>query len=139
MKLSRLISLSLAFICVFLLTTQAFAAEARSSKQISSYNITVTPATNSLLVGFSINGSGIVSKLGCESITIYEKSGSRWIFVDSWDENDSGMSRSNGYTYKNTIYCNSESGVEYKVAVTVFAENDDGRDTRTQTFYVTGK
>jgi hypothetical protein len=32
-----------------------------------------------------------------------------------------------------------KSGVEYRVSVTVFAENSAGRDTRSKTVYVTGK
>lgn len=80
-----------------------------------------------------------MNKLGCESIKVYEKSGSRWISCETWDEDDTGMSRSNGAMYANTIYCDGDADVEYKVVVTIFAENDAGRDTRSQTFYVTGK
>ena len=80
-----------------------------------------------------------MDKIGCESIKVYEKSGTRWTLVNSADEDDLGMSQYNSRLQKNTIQFDSESGVEYKVSVTIFAENSSGRDTRTRTFYVTGE
>ena len=78
-------------------------------------------------------------EIGCESIDVYEKSGSRWILFESWDENDSGMAKSNAKTFANVIECDSEEDIEYKVVVAVFADDGSERDTRTRTFYVTGK
>ena len=139
MNKKRFVTLLMAAVCMFLLAAPAFAAETRSSVQINSYSMTVTPVTNTLNVKFSVTGNGIMNKLGCESIKVYEQSGSRWVLTETWDEDDTGMSRSNSYAQVNTIYCDGETDVEYKVVVTIFAENDAGRDTRSQTFYVTGK
>ena len=139
MKLKRYISFVLVFICMFTLTISAYAIENRASDQIALYNITVTPTSGTLNVKFSVSGTGVMEKIGCESIRTYEKSGTRWSLVDSMDENDPGMSRYNTNAQKNTIQFDGESGVEYKVSVTVFAENSAGRDTRTETFYVTGR
>lgn len=139
MKLKRYISFVLVSICMFTLTISAYAIENRASDQIALYNITVTPTSGTLNVKFSVSGTGVMEKIGCESIRIYEKSGTRWSLVDSMDENDPGMSRYNTNAQKNTIQFDGESGVEYKVSVTVFAENSAGRDTRTETFYVTGR
>lgn len=99
----------------------------------------VTPTKGELNVKFSVTANGPANKVGCESIYVYEKSGTNWTFVDSRDEDDSGMSRNNYYAHANNIYFDSEAGVEYKVVVTIFAENDNGRDTRSETFYVTGR
>ena len=139
MKMKRLISLVSAVICLFMLSIPASALEYRASDQISMHGITVTPASNTLSVRFSVSGSGVMDKIGCESIYVYEKSGSRWTLAESWDEDDPGMSRYNSYSQINTILCDGEAGVDYKVVVTVFAENSDGRDTRSKTVYVTGK
>ena len=49
------------------------------------------------------------------------------------------MTRRFGASHTNSIYFDSEKGVEYKVVVTIFAEDDDGRDSRSKTFYVTGE
>lgn len=139
MKKKFFLSAIIAFICVGSSLFLAFAAETRASRQISIYSMNVTPITGMLDVKFSVTANGPANKLGCESIYVYEKSGSRWDFVDSKDEDDPGMSRTDYYAHRNNIYFDSESGVEYKVVVTIFAENDEGRDTRTKTFYVTGK
>lgn len=139
MKLKRYVSFALVFICMFTLTISAYAIENRASDQIAVYDISVTPTSGTLNVKFSVSGTNIMDKLGCESIMVYEKSGTRWTLVDSMEENDPGMSRYNTNAQKNTIQFDGESGVEYKVSVTVFAENSAGRDTRTETFYVTGR
>lgn len=34
---------------------------------------------------------------------------------ESWDENDSGMAKSNAKTFANVIECDSEEDIEYKV------------------------
>lgn len=139
MKLKRCISLVLVFICMLTLTISAYAIENRASDQIASYSVIVTPTSGTLNVNFSVSGTGPMEKIGCESIEVYEKSGTRWTLVDSMDEDDRGMSRYNAITNKNTIRFDAEAGVEYKVIVTVFAEDSAGRDTRTRTLYVTGK
>ncbi len=139
MKKKRFVSFLLAAICVFSLIIPASATELKASDQINAYSINVTSRSSTINVTFSVTGNGIADKLGCESIKVYEKSGSRWILAESKDEYDSGMSQYDGFTYGNTIYCDGEAGVDYKVVVTVFAENSAGRDTRSKTVYVTGK
>lgn len=139
MKLKRFVSLLIAIICMLSMAVPSFAIATRASSQIKQYNVTVTPTTGLLNVNFRVTGSATMNKIGCESIKIYEKSGSRWTSTKTLSENDSGMSKKDSSSYRNTISCNGESGVEYKVVVTVFAENSSGRDTRTQTTYVTGK
>lgn len=139
MKKKKFFAIIVIFSCMFLLAVPAITAEARGSSQINMYSMTVTPVTDTLNIRFSVNGNGPVDKLGCESIYVYEKSGSKWVLEESWDEDDDGMSRSNYYVHKNTMYYYSNAGTEYKVVVTIFAENSKGRDTRTDTFYVTGR
>ena len=139
MKAKRFISFIFATVCLFMLTIPSFATENRASAQIALYEIVVTPTAGTINVKFTVSGSSIMNKIGCESIEVYEKSGSSWDLTESWDEDDNGMSLYNSIAQRNTIYCNGEAGVEYKVVVTIFAENDAGRDTRTRTVYVTGK
>lgn len=78
-----------------------------------------------------------MNKIGAESIRVYENRGTYWSLVEYLKEDDAGMSVLNNYAHGNTIYCNGTAGVEYKVAATVFAEDDAGRDTRSKTTYVT--
>lgn len=139
MKKSRIIALFCALVCVTTLIVPTVASTERASDQISLYWMDTIVTKGAVNIEFSITGKGLSNKLGCESIYLYEKSGSAWIYEDSRTENDPGMSNVNKGNHANTISLKGIAGVEYKVVVTVFAENDAGRDTRTQTFYVTGK
>lgn len=137
-KGKRFISLLMTAVCIFLFAVPAFATT-KASIQINRYDMRVTPVAGTLNIYFSVTGNNAMDKIGCESIYVYEKSGSRWVLTDSWDEDDAGMSHTDSGFKVNTIYCDSEAGVEYKVVVTIFAENSAGRDSRTRTIYVTGR
>lgn len=130
----------IAFICVVAclaaMIVPAFAAETRASSQIFHYSMDATMSKGTIKVYFSVDGVGTMQKIGCESIYIYEKSGTRWSLVESFSESDSGMSKTRSVGHVNTIYYGGEADVEYKVVVTVFAEDSSDRDTRTKTFYV---
>lgn len=139
MRKNNFVALIIALGCIFSITISVCAVESRASDQINIYGMEVTPVTGTLNVKFSVTGTGVVNKIGCQSIYVYEKSGSNWIYSTDWNEEDDGMSRYNTHVHKNTIYYNSEAGTEYKVVVTIFAENDAGRDTRTKVFFVTGR
>ena len=119
--------------------TFAYSSATRGSDQISAYYIEVTTDPGRINVEFSVTGVGRVDKLGCESIYVYAKQDSRWRLVEAWVEDDEGMSRSNTFVHSNVIFCNGTAGVEYKVVATIFSENSLGRDTRSETTYVTGE
>lgn len=128
--------------CLMVLSTTVFAAkisEARASAQISAYYIEVTTDPGRINVEFSVTGTDIVDKLGCESIYVYARQDSRWRLVEAWVEDDEGMSVSDHFVHSNVIFCNGTAGVEYKVVATIFSENSLGRDTRSETTYVTGE
>ncbi len=78
-----------------------------------------------------------MDKVGCESIYIYKDTSSTP--AGSRLEDDFGMSKTDASSHKNTISLPASAGVKYTVVVTIFAENSDGRDTRQETFSVTGK
>ena len=91
-----------------------------------------------IYVEASIYGNGIMDKIGCQSIHIFEDDNGWWSLCYSLFEDDEGMSSEDtyGHIYANTF--ESEVGVDYYVLITVFAENENGRDTRTYEYYVTG-
>ena len=132
----RLLAIFMCAVCLTMLTVPAFA---RASAQISSYEITASTSSNTIWVEFYVDANTKMEKIGCESVDLYELSGTKWILCESLDEKDSGMSRSNARAFSNDIEFDAEKGVEYKVVVTVFADDGSERDTRTRTFYVTGK
>ncbi len=139
MKRNRVISLLLAFVCIVNLIIPAFAASARASDQIMAYRMDTIVTTGAVNIEFSITGRIIMNKIGCESIYLYRKSGNAWVLAASKKEDDTGMSKTSKVAYGNTISFAGTAGTEYMVVVTVFAEDDAARDTRSRTFYVTGK
>lgn len=135
MKKNRLIAFALAVICVLQLTVPAFALES-ASDQLAVYTVDVTTSANTINIYFSVTGTDIMNKIGCERIHIFERSGSKWVLLTNWDEDDEGMSRYNGVAMANSFDYPREEGAEYLVMVVIFAENDAGRDSRQQNFYV---
>ena len=131
--LSTILALSL------IMSVSVFAS-ARASDQIGLHSITVYSNSGGQIgIYFTIEGTGKMTNIGAESITIYEKFGNLWLTVASYDRNDTGMSTSNAFEYGNTIYYNGTTGTEYKVVVTVFAENSAGYDSRSKTTTLTAK
>lgn len=137
MKKTRFLALVLVF--TLLLSLPAFATSNRASDQISLRNIDVNALSGQISVKATVVGLGTMSKIGCQSIYVYEQSGSFWLLTGYKSETNDGMVNTNAPGYANIHYFDSETDVEYKVVVTVFAENDAGRDSRTDIFYVTGK
>lgn len=134
--IKRMLAISMSVACLAMFAIPVFA---RASSQITAYEIDVVPGANCIWIDVSVTGNGVMDEIGCESIEVYEQSGSKWTLCESLDENDSGMTKSKTVKYINSIECNGEKGVEYKVVVTVFADDGSERDTRTRTFYVTGR
>ena len=142
MKRRYLRNLVAAVCCWVIFSTTVFASEIsenRASAQIISSYIEVSTDPGKINVEFSVTGTGRVDKIGCESIYVYAKQDSRWRLVEAWVEDDEGMSRSNTVAHSNVIFCNGTAGVDYKVVATIFSENSLGRDTRSETTYVTGE
>ena len=141
MKSKKFFSIVLSVICVVVLCVPVRAVESRASAQIASYAMDVYPKSGYFSVYFSVTGAGEADKLGCESIYVYKMVDYDWVLVEKETklEDDTGMSKENAYYYSNSIRCNWERGVTYKIEVTIFAENSDGRDTRSDVFYEVGK
>lgn len=137
--MKRLRILSLALAVVMLLSVPAFAIGYRASDQIAKHSINITALPGQIYVYTSVTGAGIMDTLGCESIEIYRQVGSYWVTDYSYDEDDNEMTISKSASYAHTHYFNSIEGAYYMVEVTVFAEDDEGRDTRSKTVYLTGE
>ena len=110
----------------------------RASEQLTSYSINVKPIGGGrLAISFSVDGTGKMTRIGAKRIVVHQKVGGTWALANSLDQDDAGMISNNSYYHGNTIYYNGISGEEYRVEVTIFAEDASGSDSRTQTFYVT--
>lgn len=121
----------------FLLATSAFAAT-RASEQIRSYSISVTANRGGeIAIEVSVSALGLMKQIGVEEIRIYEN-GTR--LVENLSKDDSGMSKKSATSYANTIFFDGESGTQYRVEVTVFAEDMNGAsDSRSKTVTLTAR
>ena len=139
MKKNREIAFICILACIIALIVPASASSTRASDQIKGYMMDTIVTRGAINIEFSITGKVIMSKIGCESIYIYKKVGTAWIYDDDKTEDDPGMSVTKRGHLGNTITFSGTAGVEYMVVVTVFAEDDNAHDTRSKTFYVTGQ
>ena len=137
MKTIKTVALILVF--VMLLSFGALAVDSKSSDQISLYDIRVTPTTGYINVKASVYGPGQMDKIGCESIYVYEYRSAAWTLIGHDDESDPDMYVEDLAGYLVNKQYDTRAGREYKVVVTVFAEKDGVRDTRTRTYTVTGE
>lgn len=134
-KCRGLITLCVA-LCFMAMLVPASASSVRASDEIYLYSIDVSASNGEIVTRFTVMGNVTMKQLGCQRIKIYEKNGNSWMPVANFDENDPGMSRTNALQHSNLISWSCKPGVEYRVDVTVFAENSAGRDTRSKTVYV---
>lgn len=137
--MKRLRILSLALAVVMLLSVPAFAIGYRASDQLAAHTISISADPGEIYIYTSVTGTDTMNKIGCESIEIYRQVGSYWVTDYALDEDDDHMSNTNSISYAYSRTFDSIEGAYYMVEVTVFAEDDEGRDTRSKTVYLTGE
>jgi hypothetical protein len=126
--------------CMLTITANAQSIMPYASDQLGAYDSNVAATGNGkLAIQFSVEGTGIMKKIGSSEIIIYEKYGKDgWMIVGAFTEKDKGMTTSGQNSYGTTMYFSGTSGKEYKVSVTIFATDYDGvTDSRTITNYIT--
>lgn len=136
MKKTKVLALILV-VCT-LLTIPSFAAEPRASEQIHMHIVYAEAEPGHIYVEATIYGTEIMDKIGCQNLQILKMTDSGWELYVSLFENDEGMSSEDTFVHDYTNTFESEVGVDYYVLITVFAENENGRDNRTYEYYVTG-
>ena len=130
---SRIRAISILLLMASFLHLSAYATT-RASDQICSYSAEGAACGNGkIAIVFSIEGTGFMNSLGASKIRIYEQSGR---LAGYFLKSDEGMTATNKVSHGATMYFYGTSGVEYEIVVTVFAENDNGSDSRSITFYV---
>lgn len=139
-KIALPVFLTIFIMFTFLEPSTATASVLRASEQITSYNTDVfATGSGELAIQASITGTGIMNSIGIKEIKIYKQSGKNWVLHDTLSKNNPNMYETNTFKYANTISYSGTAGTYYKVVVTVFAENANGSDSRTETHYITAK
>lgn len=137
MKRNKIVSFVL--IIAVLLSMPAAAFTNRASDQLGAYSIDISTVSGAITITVQVFGNGTMNKIGCESIEVYSKDGSRWDTEINWDEDDDYMSSTNIHAYAHTFSIPTIKNVEYLVNVTIFAEDDYGRDTRSKSDTLLGR
>ena len=125
--------LSIVLLIAIVLATPTYAISDKASDQLFHYNVDVTTSNGKINVSANVVGSLSATKVGLENICVYEKSGSSWIWYAELFEDDPDMSV-DSRAYLDTIQIDITPGHEYIVYVTIFAQADRGRDTRSFDF-----
>lgn len=126
-----------------LCTVSAVAAEdegiepLRASEYLTEYTIAVGTASNHRIgMGITVDGTGVMTKIGVSSIYIEEKVNGSWTAYDAlYGGEHPEFYQYNTYSYVDTIYFTGTPGVTYRATITAFAQNSSGYDTGTVTSY----
>lgn len=138
--LKRTISI-FAVLAILFTTTFAFAATTDdtpnffASDYLESYLLLLTAKGNGkMLVTYSVDGTGYMTKIGAESICIEEKVGNSWREVNTYY----GSSNSDFYSYNalghlSSMEFSGVAGRQYRATMVAYAGNNRGNDTRSIT------
>lgn len=121
---------------LMLLSTTAFAAEARASSRIMVYTSDFyEDAGGDLCIYFSVTATGVMDNLGASKIAIQRYNGSRWVTEATLTVSDAPeMQTTNAARYTATIpYTPLYTGKEYQAVVTFYAKDGTGFSTAPMT------
>lgn len=111
-----------------LLSTISFAVESRSTF-IKEYDASISAAgSGKVKVSVSVVGRGVMTKIGCKSIVIYESTdNSNWTYVVSYYDSDyPNFMGANKSSHTASLYHQGTAGRYYKATITVYAGNNSG-------------
>lgn len=110
-------------------------AGARASDQIDSgWAVAQASSDGSILVEFQVTGTGLMSKLGANLVTLYEKKDNDWLAIETLTSSDyPELFTSNSRSYNSVVTFDGVRGRQYYAKVSVFASDENGTDYRTYT------
>lgn len=123
------------FAALLVVSMLTVCAGARASDQIDSgWAVAQATPNGQVLVEFEVTGTGMMSKLGANLITLYEKNANNWKAVETLTTSDyPQMFTTNSRSYTNVVPFDGVSGKQYYAKVSVFASDMYGTDYRTYT------
>lgn len=143
------LSLALTLAMLFSLSVTAFATDgsvgtdmltiraARASAYLDGYAVAIEARGNGVIaVAMSVDGTGIMEKIGVSEVEIEQKINGKWTYYDSqYGAEHPEFYEYNSRDYLGTTYFNGTPGVSYRVTLTVYARNSQGSDTGYITSY----
>lgn len=132
-KVFRALAFILIIACFF--STFSFAAEPRASSYIISKSASITAqGGGTIKITFTITATGTMTKLGAQTIDLYDSDGYVCTFRYT-NSNYSNMMGYNDFYHNSYVTYNGVSGETYYAIVSFYAGNSSGGDTRTYTTY----
>lgn len=119
-------------VVLMILSTTAFAADARASSRIDRATATLSvTSSGDLYVYFTVLASGTMDTLGANKIDIQRQDGSRWITEETLTTRDyPEIQTSNAARHSATVtYTPDYTGATYRVVVTAYAKDSSGSST----------
>lgn len=103
------------------------------SAQIQSQLLDATLGADGLLtLSYSVSAWGIMHALGAEQIVIWRQvDETSWVEALRYDETTAALWTAEGQHHSGQVRYQGWPAMAYRVEVTLFAENDQGRDSRT--------
>ncbi len=145
----KLASFALMLAMIFSLSVTAFAADGfidadtltmravRSSAYLDGYAVAIEARGNGVIaVAMSVDGKGVMEKIGVKEVEIEQKINGKWTYYDSqYGAEHPEFYEYDSRDYLGTTYFNGTPGVSYRVTLTVYARNSQGYDTGYITSY----
>lgn len=128
-KFMRIIATAMAV--VVLISSVAFAADARASAFISYKGGGITAlGDGDMRIVFNLTATGMMNTLGADSIYIHTADGTLVETIEYTDPGYSNMMTTNNYSYSSSITWSGDSGETYYAIIMFYAKNSSGYDYR---------
>lgn len=133
----RIRAIALALVAVLLFSSTAYAST-RASKQLTSYRVSpYYTSSGNITVSLSVVATNVMDEVGCSSLYVYEKIGSTWYLLASFNKNDTGMISYDSMHHGAAVSCDGYANGEFMVSATIFATDYSGNtDSRNITEYL---
>jgi len=125
--------IAIVLLVVMLCPVQAFAAESRASRYLSSYTAYIyNAAWGKVQVWVEVDGTNYMDEIGALEIQLYEsKDNETWTWVKTFDYTDySDMLAYDDYSHMGHVEYSGTIGRYYKAYVCVWAGKNGAGDTR---------
>lgn len=109
----------------------------RASQYLDGYSVGIEARGNGkIAVAMTVDGTGIMEKIGVAEVEIEHKTNGGWRYYDSlFAAEHPEFYEYNSRDFVGTTYFQGTPGVSYRVTLTVYARNSKGSDTGYITSY----
>lgn len=110
------------------------------SAQLSGHSMGVEPVGQGAFdIRFAVTGRGTMQALGAEEIVVEQLVQGRWLETARFTQDTTPLWAEGRQTYQSQLRYQGWAGEVYRVKITIFAQDETGRDQRSQTFQLTAE